>query len=97
MGAAPSAPQGAHFHVNVIPLLPYLGIKKEAMGFMVLQTRPSSTRPETKYLRSGRQSSPFRTKPWMLPDSRPIVLYIMRTLFICKNLVVIRVIPTNIP
>ncbi len=32
MDVTPSAPQGAHYHADVIYLLPYLGVKKEAWG-----------------------------------------------------------------
>ncbi len=50
MDVVRSAPQGAHYHADVIYLLPYLGIKKGASALLVLRFKPTPTRFPTNSL-----------------------------------------------
>ncbi len=60
---ARSAPQGTHYHADVIFLFPYLGIKKGRRGHMVLPVRPTPTRFPTNILNTPLDSRPLNVLP----------------------------------
>ncbi len=58
MDVARSAPQGAHYHADVIYLLSKLGKKEGSRSLMVLRVKPTPTRFPTNSIYTPMDSTP---------------------------------------
>ncbi len=66
MDVARSAPQGAHYHADVIYLLPKMGNKEGSKNLMVLQVRPKPTRVPPSLLYTTLDNTPLHSIPALL-------------------------------